>query len=97
MAGRWDYGEKYCRDTVHAYLERIRELKADKISWVGMHPDCKFAAVDTIHVCSEEFRCDPSSKWWSHKLNGPGVSFEVVCDPVDGKIRYAIIRNPELS
>ena len=87
MAGRWDYGEKYCRDTVHAYLEHIRELKADKISWVGMHPDCKFAAVDTIHVRSEEFRCDPSSKWWSHKFNGPGVSFEVVCDPVDGKIR----------
>ncbi len=25
-------------------------MKADKISWVGMHPDCKFAAVDTIHV-----------------------------------------------
>ena len=65
----------YYRDTVHKYLERIRELKADKISWVGMHPDCKFAAVDTIHVCSEEFRCDPSIKWWSHKFNGPGLSF----------------------
>eukprot|EP00804_Cyclotella_cryptica_P013907 CCRYP_002431-RA/>CCRYP_002431-RA protein AED:0.29 eAED:0.34 QI:0/0/0/1/0/0/4/0/136 len=39
--------------------------------------------------CSlEEFRCDPNSKWWSHKFNGPGVSFEVVCDPVYGKIRW---------
>jgi hypothetical protein len=25
---------------------------------------------------------------WSHKFNGPGVSFEVVCDPVEGKIRW---------
>ena len=87
MAGRWDFGEKYCRDTVQEYLEHIQELKAHKISWVGMHPACKFLALDTIHVHSAKFRSDPNSKWWSHKFNGPGVSFEVVCDPVDGKIR----------
>ena len=41
-----------------------------------------------MHIICYEFRCDPDSKWWSHKLNGPGVSFEVVTDPVDGHIRW---------
>ncbi len=87
MAGRWGYGEKYCRETVQNYLKRIQKLKSIKISFDDLNPDCQFLAVDTVHVRSEEFRCDPNSKWWSHKFNGPGVSFEVVCDPVDGKIR----------
>ena len=41
-----------------------------------------------MHIICYEFRCDPDSKWWSHKSNGPGVSFEVVTDPVDGHIRW---------
>jgi hypothetical protein len=24
------------------------------------------------HIICYEFRCDPDSKWWSHKSNGPG-------------------------
>eukprot|EP00985_Skeletonema_marinoi_P029694 scaffold28674_cov66-Skeletonema_marinoi.AAC.1 len=31
--------------------------------------------------------------WYSHKFNGPGVSFEVVSDPMEGKIRW--INGPE--
>eukprot|EP00804_Cyclotella_cryptica_P023557 CCRYP_018917-RA/>CCRYP_018917-RA protein AED:0.26 eAED:0.27 QI:0/0/0/1/0/0/4/0/153 len=68
--------------------KRIQKLKSIKISFDDLNPDCQFLAVDTVHVRSEEFRCDPNSKWWSHKFNGPGVSFEVVCDPVYGKIRW---------
>jgi hypothetical protein len=41
-----------------------------------------------VHIICYEFRCDPDSKWWSHKSNGPGVSFEVVTDPVGGYIRW---------
>lgn len=87
MAGRWGYGEKYCRETVREYVKRIHELKSFKISWAGLDPDCKLLPVDTIHVLSQEFTCDPDSKWWSHKFNGPAVSFKFVCDPVDAKIR----------
>jgi hypothetical protein len=63
-------------------------LKTLKISFDGLDENCKFLGVDTIHTRAEEFRCDPHSKWWSHKFNGPGVSFEVVTDPVEGHIRY---------
>jgi hypothetical protein len=87
MAGRWGRNEKYCRETVREYLERIQALKEQKISFLDLPPGCKFLGVDTVHVPFEEFTCDPSSKWWSHKFNGPGVSFEVVTDPVEGKIR----------
>ena len=87
MAGRWDHGEKHCRETVLDYVKRIYKLKSHKISFDGLDENCKFLAVDCIHKRTFEFRCDPDSKWWSHKFNGPGVSFEVVFDPVDGYIR----------
>lgn len=92
MAGRWGWGEKKCREIKNEYLDRIHRLKAKKISFVGLDPNCKFLGVDCIHVRSTEFRTTPHSKWWSHKSNGPGVSFEIVCDPVVGKIRQVEIR-----
>jgi hypothetical protein len=91
MAGRWGWGEKKCREIKNEYLESIHRLKTHKISFVGLNPNCKFLGVDCIHVPSTEFRVTPHSKWWSHKSNGPGVSFEIVCDPVVGKIRQVEI------
>ena len=93
MAGRWQFGEKYCRETVREYVSRLQDLKPFKITFEGMSPTCTFAAVDTVHLQSQEFRCDPNSKWYSHKHNGPGVAFEVVCDPIEGKIVW--INGPE--
>ncbi|KAL7552212.1 hypothetical protein ACHAWF_015432, partial [Thalassiosira exigua] len=88
MAGRWGFGEEYCRKTVKDYVARIRKLKPIKISFDGLSPTCKFCPVDTMHIMSQEFRCNPDSKWWSHKFNGPGVSVEVVTDPIEGKMRW---------
>lgn len=88
MAGRWGFGEEYCRNTVWEYLRRIQKLKSYKISFDGIDPNCTFLPVDTMHTRTQEFRCSPSSKWYSHKFNGPGVSFEVVIDPIEGKIRW---------
>ncbi len=93
MAGRWGFGEEYCRNTVKEYISRIQKLNSYKISFDGLHPGCTFLPVDCMHVRTHEFRCSPSSKWYSHKFNGPGVSFEVVTDPVEGKIRW--INGPE--
>jgi hypothetical protein len=93
MAGRWGFGEEYCRNTVKEYISRIQKLKAYKISFEGLNPNCTFLPVDCMHVRTQEFRCSPSSKWYSHKFNGPGVSFEVVADPMEGKIRW--INGPE--
>lgn len=88
MAGRWQFGEEYCRNTVREYVSRIQQLKPLKISFDGLDPNCEFLPVDTVHIRSQEFRCEPSSKWFSHKFNGPGVSFEVVNDPIEGKFRW---------
>ena len=88
MAGRWGFGEQYCRETAREYAGMIRSLKDDKISFEGLHQGIRFLPVDCMHVICQEFRCDPDSKWWSHKHNGPGVLFEVVTDPVDGKLRW---------
>ena len=33
-----------------------------------------------VHFETHEFRTDPSSKWYSHKHNRAGVSYEVVID-----------------
>jgi len=93
MAGRWGFGEKYCRESARDYVSRIQKLKPTKITFDRLSPGCLFLPVDTVHIRCQEFRCDPGSKWWSHKFNGPGVSFEVVADPVEGKIRW--INGPE--
>ena len=88
LAGRWDFGEEYCRNTIKEYVSRIQAMKPLKINFNGLDPDCPFCPVDTVHIRSQEFRCNPNSKWWSHKFNGPGVSFEVVNDPIERKIRW---------
>jgi hypothetical protein len=75
------------QSNIGEYVNEIRKLKPQKITFEGLHQDCKFLAVDCIHTWVQEFRCDPDSKWWSHKFNGPGLSYEVVTDPVDGHIR----------
>ena len=83
MAGRWKRGKKHCRETVRRYVQQIRKLKPYLINFDKLSPDCKFAPLDDTHVRCWEFRCDPSSIWWSHKFNGPGVGFEVVTNPTD--------------
>jgi len=88
MSGRWGFCEQHCRETVREYELRIQSLKKRKITFKGLNPDCKFCPVDTIHIRCFEFRCDPDSKWYSHKFHGPGVSFEVVCDSVSGRILW---------
>eukprot|EP00804_Cyclotella_cryptica_P005249 CCRYP_018902-RA/>CCRYP_018902-RA protein AED:0.12 eAED:0.21 QI:14/0/0/1/0/0/4/0/235 len=68
-------------------LEGDSKFKSINILFDDLNPDCQLLAVDTVHVYSEEFRCDPNGTLWSHEFNGPG-SFKVVCGPVIGKISY---------
>ena len=88
MAGRWGYGEQHCREKVRDYVSRIRSLKKLKITFRDLNPKCEYLPVDVVHMICQEFRCTPGTKWWSHKSNGPGVAYELVTDPVDGKIRW---------
>ena len=36
-----------------------------------------------------EFRTDPNSKWYSHKHNGAGLSYELVVDLCDDRVIWA--------
>ncbi len=36
--------------------------------------------IDCVHCETNEFRTNPSSKWYSHKNNSAGVSYKVVID-----------------
>jgi hypothetical protein len=62
-------------------------LKAKKIKFGSF--DSKriyFGTVDCVHCETNEFWTDPNSKWYSHKHNGAGVSYEVVVDICRDKI-----------
>ena len=44
------------------------------------------ASIDCFHFKCQEFQTDPSSKWYSHKHNGPGLSYKVCVDVVKDRI-----------
>ena len=89
MSGRWGFGEEFCRDTVKQITSRLQCLKAKKIKFGPF--DSKriyLGTVDCVHCETNEFRTDPNSKWYSHKHNGAGVSYEVVVDICRDKILW---------
>ena len=51
------------------------------LAFTSIHVDC-------VHCETNEFRTDPNSKWYSHKHNGAGVSYEVVDDICRDKILW---------
>lgn len=83
MAGRWGFGEEYCRNTVKSFASKIQHLKARKIRFGSGILDPRrvyLGSVDCVHCPVNEFRTDPHSKWYSHKLNAAGLTYEVVID-----------------
>jgi hypothetical protein len=87
MAGRWGYCEEYCRKAVQEYTRKIQSLKAKKIRMDKIHP-CRiyWGTIDCVHCMMNEFRTDPHSKWFSHKHNGAGVSYEVAVDICNDRV-----------
>lgn len=47
------------------------------------------ASLDCVHFKVQEFGTDPSSKWYSHKHNGPGLTYLVAVDTVKDRIVWA--------
>jgi len=89
MAGRWGFGEEFCWDTVKLYASKIQSLKAKKIGFRRLDPDRFYiGTVDCVHCAVNEFRTEPGSKWYSHKLNGCGLTYEVVIDVCDDKVLW---------
>jgi hypothetical protein len=87
MSERWGFGEEFCRDTVKHIASRHQCLKGKKIQFAPF--DLKriyLGTVDCVYFETNEFRTDPNSKWYSHKHNGAGVSYEVIVDICEDKI-----------
>ncbi len=83
MAGRWRHCEELCRDTIKDVLSRLQSLKEKKIIFGPFDLKSKrkyLGTIDCVHFEIHEFQTDLSSKWYSHKHNRVGVSYEVVID-----------------
>ena len=76
MAGRWGLSEETIRNEVKVCISGIVSLKDQKIRWVEP-AGTNIASVDGTHCRIFEPRRDPSSKWYSHKFHGPGLSYEL--------------------
>ena len=89
MSGKWGYGEEFCRDIVKQTATAIQRLKKKKIQFGPFESKKTYiGTVDCVHCETNEFRTDPNSKWYSHKHNGAGVSYEVVVDLCEDKILW---------
>jgi hypothetical protein len=78
MAGRWGLDEETIRRHVSKYIATIQELKQAKIVWGEFNEDDTFIiTVDGTHCRIQEVRTDPGAKWYSHKFNAAGVTYEL--------------------
>jgi hypothetical protein len=80
LAGRWKMHEDTIRQWIWFYVNKIGGLVGEKIKWGswGDKDDAVFIiSVDGVHCRTYECRKNPSSKWYSHKHNGPGLTYEL--------------------
>jgi hypothetical protein len=78
LSARWDVSENRLRDILKQYAAMIQGLKQSKVTWGNFDEDEVFIiSVDGVHCKIQEVRKDPGAKWFSHKSNGPGVSYEL--------------------
>ena len=73
LSGRWGYCEEYIGPTVKEYATMIQSLKSKKIKFVFGHNKRIKASVDCSNFVTNEFRQDPSGKWFDHKSNSCGL------------------------
>jgi hypothetical protein len=78
LSGRWGYCEKYIRGKVKETGKKIQSLKKAKIVFGGFEKDEVFIiTVDGVNFRTQEFRLDPSSKWFDHKTKSTGLTYEL--------------------
>lgn len=74
LSARWCRCEEYVGKTVKVCARMIQSLKVKKIQFVFSHNKHYKASVDCSNFETQhEFRLDPSSQWYDHKSNSPGL------------------------
>lgn len=82
LSGHWKMNENTSRKCCWEYAQALQKLKKDKIKWTcedwdDLPEESFIASVDGVHCRISEVRQNPSKEWFSHKHNGPGVSYEL--------------------
>ncbi len=74
MSGTWGFGcTKYIRNTLKEYAEKMASLVDIKIVFGGFdEKEMIVFSVDSVHFTANEFRLDPSAKWFDFKSHSSG-------------------------
>jgi hypothetical protein len=95
MSGRWGYGKEFCRDAVKCITTKLQCLKAKKIQFGPF--ESKKTYIGTVYCVrckTNEFKTKLHSKWYSHKHNSAGVSYEVIVDICNNKVIWIASPKP---
>lgn len=79
MAGIWKVGENFIRRTVKTVVTSIQHLKPILIVFdptIFGEQEVHIIAVDTVNFITEEFRLNPSTKWFDYKSNSSGLKYQ---------------------
>jgi hypothetical protein len=77
LAGRWKYGEEHIRGVVHQNTAKIQSLKPKVILFAGFKDkEIHVVSVDCCSFDTQEFRLDPSTKWYNHKSHSSGLKYQ---------------------
>jgi hypothetical protein len=78
LSGRWGYCEEYIGPTIKENATMIQSLKSKKIKFVLEHDKRIKGSIDCTNFTTNEFRQDPSGKWYEHKAT-PVAWYVFVC------------------
>ncbi|KAL7533034.1 hypothetical protein ACHAXR_006065, partial [Thalassiosira sp. AJA248-18] len=76
LSGRWKYCEEYIGSKVLDYAEKMAVVARKKIVFDLKHGIEGGRSLDCSTFMVQEFRLDPSSKWFDYKTHSCGVKYE---------------------
>ena len=79
LAGMYNMDEKTACNHCWKYAKALQALKPAKItlSSLNNNPEIFVLTVDGVHFAIHEPHTQPSSKWYSHKFDGPALVYEI--------------------
>ena len=77
ISGTWGFGcTKHIRNTLKEYAKKMASLVDVKIVFGGFDEKENIVfSVDCVHFTANEFRLDPSTKWFDFKSHSSGKAF----------------------
>ena len=77
LSGRWGYCEKTVEKKIKENAKKIQAQLSKKIRFEGFDPkEIYWFSVDCVHFRVNEFRLDPSTKWYDNKSHSAGLTYE---------------------